>query len=368
MPLPTPGSAASAETPDAGLAGLLPGLGLSAAVAGAALASNRLQWLSGHGIGALTIAIVLGMAIGNSVYHLLAERCAAGVGMAKQWLLRAGVVLYGLRLTLRDIAHVGPSVVLIDLLVLSSTFGLGWFLGTRLLGLERSTAILIATGSAICGAAAVMAAEPVVRARSEQVAVAVSAVVVFGTLGMLIYPAIYGANLHWHLLPGRPGAFGIYIGSTIHEVAQVFAAAHSIGGAAADAAMITKLVRVMMLAPFLVLLSAYLPARSGEDCVAPESSAPGGRGPGLPWFAFGFVGMVAFNTLGLLPGPVVSAAVSADDFLLAMAMAALGLTTQASSIRRAGAKPLLLGALLFLWLVAGGGGINAVVERWLHRA
>lgn len=351
-----------------GLAKWLPGLALTAAVAGASLASGRMPWLSRHGIGALTVAIVLGMLLGNSVYRGIAGRCAAGVGLAKHVLLRAGVVLYGLRLTLRDIAHVGPSVVLIDLLVLGSTFALGWFLGTRLLGLERGTAILIATGSAICGAAAVMAAEPVVRARSEQVAVAVSAVVVFGTLGMLVYPAIYAANLHWQLLPARPGVFGIYIGSTIHEVAQVFAAAHSIGAGAADAAMITKLVRVMMLAPFLVLLSACLPAQPGAEAGARQLPARGGRAAGLPWFAFAFVGMVAFNSLGLLPRPVVGAAVGADDFLLAMAMAALGLTTQAASIRRAGVKPLLLGALLFVWLVAGGGAINAVVAGWSHPA
>ena len=173
-----------------------------------------------------------------------------------------GVVLYGLRLTLQDIGHVGLAGVAIDALVLSSTFTLAYVIGTRWLKLDRTTALLIGAGSSICGAAAVMATEPVLRARAEQVTVAVATVVVFGTLSIFLYPALYDLNQHWPVIAGGADGFGIYAGSTIHEVAQVVAAAHPIGTHAEDAAVITKMVRVMMLAPFLLLLSGWM-ARIG---------------------------------------------------------------------------------------------------------
>src|SRR5579884_624732 len=229
-----------------------PGLLLSAALAAIAIRVGTVGWLQAHGMSALTVAIVLGILLGNTVYPYVADRSGAGVGFAKQTVLRAGVILYGLRLTLHDIGQVGVGGVLIDALLLSSTFALALLLGTRFFGLDRATAMLIGAGNAICGAAAVMATEPLLRGKAEQVTVAVSTVVVFGTLAIFVYPALYDLNLHWQLLPAGSKAFGIYAGSTIHEVAQVFAAGRSISSATADTAVITKMVRVMMLAPFLI--------------------------------------------------------------------------------------------------------------------
>ncbi|MDR3418106.1 MAG: YeiH family protein [Nevskia sp.] len=346
-----------------GHAPLVYGLLVSAALAAAAVRLGRIGWLAAHGMSVLTMAIVLGIAAGNTLYPLVAARAGAGVNYTKQTLLRAGVVLYGLRLTLHDIGRVGVAGVAIDALVLVSTFGLGWFLGTRLFRLDRVTSILIGAGSAICGAAAVLATEPVVRGKAEQVTVAVSTVVVFGTLAIFLYPTLYHLNTQWALLPAGTTAFGVYEGSTIHEVAQVFAAGRSVGADTADIAVITKLVRVMMLAPFLVTLSAWL----ARDAARRDGNArhDGVRKLTLPWFAFGFVGVVAFNSLALLPAPVIAAATAVDTFLLAMAMAALGLTTHFSAIRKAGIRPLLLGAILFGWLVGGGALINDLVARWV---
>ncbi|HAI46318.1 MAG TPA: YeiH family putative sulfate export transporter, partial [Stenotrophomonas sp.] len=107
---------------------------LAGGVALAAMALAALPWLQAHGISALTLAIVLGIALGNSVYPRLAPQAAAGVGFSKQWLLRAGIVLYGLRLTFQDIGQVGVGGVLIDALVLTSTFALAWWAGTRWFG------------------------------------------------------------------------------------------------------------------------------------------------------------------------------------------------------------------------------------------
>jgi uncharacterized integral membrane protein (TIGR00698 family) len=346
-----------------------PGIALSAAIAALAMGLGGVGWLQSHGMSALTVAILLGIVVANTVYTPLAAPCDPGVNFSKQTLLRAGVILYGLRLTLQDIGHVGIAGVLIDAVVLTSTFALAYVLGTRLFGLDRTTSILIGAGSAICGAAAVMATEPIVRGKAEQVTVAVSCVVVFGTLAIFLYPVLYSLNTHWQLIPAGPRAFGIYAGSTIHEVAQVFAAGRSVSNATADTAVVTKMVRVMMLAPFLIALSAWSTRASGHAEAVMNRSAAAGDGKHrlrIPWFAFGFIGMVLFNSLALLPQNMRIALVDVDTFILAMAMAALGLTTHVSAIRKAGMKPLLLGGVLFVWLILGGGFINDLVARAMN--
>lgn len=338
---------------------LIYGLALSAVLAIVSEKLGELHWMTAHGFSALTIAIVLGMIIGNTFYPRIGDLSGPGVAFSKQTLLRAGVVFFGLRLTFQDVAHVGIPGILIDTIMVISTFILSWVIGTRVFGLERKAAMLIGTGSAICGAAAVMAAEPVVKGRSEQVTVAVATVVVFGTIAIFLYPYLYSLNLP--LLPHNAGAFGIYAGSTIHEVAQVVAAAGSVSAATANTAVITKMVRVMMLAPFLIGLSLWLardPMHQRE-----HGATDGGKKPKLaiPWFAFGFIGVVIFNSLHLLPHSVIAAANLADTLVLAMAMGALGLTTHISAIRQAGIKPILLGLVIFIWLIVGGALINQLV-------
>ncbi|MGH8462427.1 MAG: YeiH family protein [Stenotrophobium sp.] len=342
------------------LNGLLPGLAICAGLAAAGMVLGRIPWLQNHGFSTLTLAIVMGMLVGNTVYPRFAALTGAGVSFSKQNLLRLGVVLYGLRLTVQDIGHVGITGVAIDALVLGSTFTLACFIGPRWLGLDRKTSMLIGVGSSICGAAAVMAAEPVVRARTEQVTLAVATVVGFGTLAIFLYPVLFDLNQHWHLIAGGDSGFGIYMGSTIHEVAQVVAAANSTGAQTASTAVIAKMVRVMMLAPFLIMLSAVL-MRGSVRQQAVQGHIQQKARLAVPWFAFGFIGVVLFNSLSMLPAAAVGAATSADTVLLGMAMAALGLTTHLRDIRKAGIKPLLLGLILFCWLIVGG----ALINHWV---
>jgi len=340
---------------------LLPGLGLAGLLAALAMALGELAWLTSHGFSALSLAIVLGMVVGNTLYPRIAARSGPGVAFSKGQLLRLGVLLYGLRLTLQDLSQVGLSGLLIDAAVLCSTFSLAYLLGTRWLGLTRETSLLIGAGSSICGAAAVLAVEPVLRARSEQVTVAVSTVLVFGTLAILLYPVLHQLNQSWAWLPGGEHGFGIFVGATVHEVAQVVAVGRSLGPEAADAAVIAKMLRVMMLAPVLIALSAWMATRR-------QAEQPEGRGKtrlALPWFAFGFAALVLFNSLQCLPQGLRAALISLDGFLLTMAMAALGLSTHLAVIRQAGLKPLLLGLVLFAWLLAGGSLIHRSISLLL---
>jgi uncharacterized integral membrane protein (TIGR00698 family) len=349
------------------------GLALAGALALASILLAQIPWIDRSGLSALTLAIILGMLVGNLFLGAGESRYTAGITFGKQALLRFGIVLYGLRLTFQDIAHVGVAGLVIDTIMLSCTFLLAWWAGTRWFHLDRTTAMLIGAGSAICGAAAVMATDPVVRARADQVAVAVSTVVVFGTSAIFLYPYLYHLNLAHHLVTMNAGSYGVFAGSTIHEVAQVVAAGRAVSDSAANTAVITKMVRVMMLAPFLLMLSAYL-ERSRQSKAAGAAGAAGAtvatgaaRRPTLtiPWFALWFVAVAALHSAVHLPAAGVRAAVNVDTVILAMAMAALGLTTHVSAIGKAGFKPIALGALLFTWLIIGGTLVNIVIDRVL---
>jgi len=177
---------------------------------------------------------------------------------------------------------------------------------------------------------------------------------VFGTLAMLLYPLLYLLNQHWGLIPGGDHGFGVYVGASVHEVAQVLAVGRGISEPAADTAVITKMVRVMMLAPFLVGLAWWLARRRSA------TSARAVRFT-VPWFAFGFVGVVMLNSWLDVPAAVAASINVIDTGMLAMAMAALGMSTRAGALRQAGIKPLLLALMLFVWLMLGGAGVYALI-------
>jgi uncharacterized integral membrane protein (TIGR00698 family) len=327
------------------------GIALADAIAALGMAAAQSSWAQNLGFSALTLAIVLGIAAGNTFFPAIAGRVAPGVDFSKNMLLRAGIILYGFRITFQQIADVGLTGVVIAALMVGLTFLLAVQLGTRLFKLDRETSMLIGAGSAICGAAAFMATESVVRGQAHKVSVAVATVVVFGTIAMFAYPLLYP---HLGL---TEQAYGIFAGSTIHEVAQVVAAGKSVGDAAAATAVIEKMLRVMILAPFLMLLSGT------QRTEAAGAHAGAGSRPRItiPWFAVLFVVASGVNSLQLLPAEMVNVLIQIDTALLAMAMAALGLRTHAGAIRQAGIRPLLLATVLFAFLVAGGYGINRIV-------
>ncbi|HAI50116.1 YeiH family protein [Atlantibacter hermannii] len=332
----------------------IPGLALCAALTGLALWAGSVPAIAGAGFSALTVAILAGMIVGNTVYPKIWQYCDGGVLFAKQHLLRLGIILYGFRLTFSQIAEVGVSGIMIDILTLSSTFLLACFIGQKVFGLDRQTSWLIGAGSSICGAAAILATEPVIKAEPSKVTVAVATVVIFGTLAIFLYPMMYPLLAHWF----SPDSYGIFIGSTMHEVAQVVAAGHAISPEAENAAVIAKMLRVMMLAPFLIFLAARVKQ------LAPAGGAQTGKIT-IPWFAVLFILVAVFNSFHLLPGALVQALITLDTVLLAMAMAALGLTTHVSALKKAGAKPLVMALILFIWLIVGGGAINLAVHQLL---
>ena len=314
----------------------------------------------------LIVGIILGMLYANSLRNKLPETWVPGIKFCTKQILRAGLVLYGFRLTLTQVAAVGLPAVVIDTIIVAGTIFLGVWLG-KLLKMDKDTSLMTATGSAICGAAAVLGAEPVVKCEGHKTAIAVSTVVIFGTISMFLYPILYRAGMLDAL--GDTGV-AIYTGSTLHEVAHVAGAGNAMDPTdtlgIAGTATITKMIRVMMLAPVLVIMSFAL---AGRKKAATEGGTTQKSKITIPWFAFGFIGIICLNSLlqylfgvdSVKEIPLNGAIEYIDTFMLTMAMTALGTDTSMEKFKQAGAKPFLLAGLLYIWLLGGG----YLLTKWL---
>jgi len=343
----------------------LPGLLLCATLAVISMLLSQLPWMQAHGFSSLTTAILLGMIAANSHPVFQHHRFEHGMAISKQTLLRTGIILYGLRLSLRDIQQLGTKAVAIDALVLATTFAIALFLGKKVFALDDKLTVLIGAGSSVCGAAAIMATSPVIKSRSDDASIAISGVMIFGTLSMLLYPVVFEWNRYFQFMPLSTSGFGMYVGSTMHEVAQVIVAGKAVSDAAGDAAVITKMLRVMMLAPFLLLLPFVLRLLKQRHDKLSSQADMDETGITIPWFAFMFIAVALLNTALHIPAEIRTLLISTDNFILSMSMVALGLSTNISSLRQAGIKPVLLAMSLWLWLVVGGAAINYVVNSTL---
>lgn len=312
------------------------GILLSALLASGALWLAPL--LSTLAISPLIIGVLLGLLIGNLFGKPLHTHTQKGLQICTKHILRLGVILYGFRITVDGLFAVGWMGLGLSVFVTISTLYLGCYLGEKLFKLDKQTSFLTAIGAAICGAAAVLAAETTSRAKPHQTAIAVATVVLFGTLAMLLYPLLYHAGI----LFLSPWQYGFYTGASIHEVAQVLAAGEAGGGAAAEIAVIVKMTRVLLLAPILILVGIYFNKTSTEHTRLPLY---------IPWFVIGFIMCIGINSLKIVSPTHTQLIQTIDLFLLTTAMSALGLNTQFKALACLGLKPFYLGGVLWLWLM-----------------
>ncbi|WP_237151888.1 YeiH family protein [Oryzibacter oryziterrae] len=322
---------AALEAPLQGLQQMMPGLLLCCALTGGAYALRLVPGL--NTFSPMILAIIGGMIVNNTIGVGPALR--PGIVFSMRRLLRAAIVLLGLQLTLTQVSEVGLGALAIIASAVAATFLATVQMG-RWLGVDGRLAQLIAAGTSICGASAVAAADSVVEADDEDVAYAVACVTVFGSISMFAYPWI------GHLLSMDPRSFGLWAGSSIHEVAQVVAAAFAYGPDGGTTGTIAKLTRVMMLAP-VVFAMAGLAARKGVGRHA-------GVRPPLPIFVFGFLGMVLLNSAIPLPPAIKADLALLSTVLLTMALAAMGLETNFGKLTQRGLRPALLGALASLFI------------------
>ena len=317
------------------------------------------------GLSPLVIGIVMGIFYANTLHNKLPPAWETGITFSGKKILRFAIVLYGFRITFQQIMDVGMEGFLVSLIMLSTTFLLGTWLGTKVFGMEKDTSMLTASGASVCGAAAVLATEPVLKAEGHKTAIAVSMVVLFGTISMFLYPVLYTAIIEpaQGFLHMTPSQFGIYVGGTIHEVAQVVAVPASIPNALevmANNAVIVKMTRVIMIAPMLIVLGLYLSYSAKKE--GGESAAVKLV---IPWFAVYFIGVAAFNSLPFMQTEGIKAIVTniniVDTFLLTMAMTALGMGTRFAKFKGLGLAPIYTALGMFIWLVVGGFVITKLI-------
>ncbi len=311
----------------------------------AAIQISQIGFIKHLAISPLIIGIILGMFYANTLRNQLPKEWVPGIVFSAKQLLRLAIIFYGFRITFQQIMEVGTAGLVVSVVMLTTTILLGSWAGMKLFKLDRDTSVLTAAGSSICGAAAVLATEPVLKAEPHKSAVAVGTVVLFGTISMFLYPMLYKSGI----LGMDPAAYGIYVGGTVHEVAQVVAAGDAIGGVAADDAVIVKMTRVMMIAPVLIILGIIISAAARKN-----GTEAGKVKLVIPWFAVWFVVMSGINSLHIIPEVVVADINDIDTFMLTMAMTALGMETNAAKFKQAGIKPILLALVMFAWLIVGG--------------
>jgi len=330
------------------------------------------------GLSPLVIGIVMGIFYANTLHNQTPKEWQTGITFSGKKILRFAIVIYGFRITFQQIAEVGMDGFLVSLIMLTSTLIIGSVLGTKMFGMEKDTSILTASGAAVCGAAAVLATEPVLKAEEYKTAIAVSMVVLFGTISMFLYPVLYTTIIEHAtgFLHMTAREFGIYVGGTIHEVAQVVAVPASVPGAPtemADAAVIVKMTRVIMIAPMLIVLGLYL---------AWSAKKEGGERNEktklvIPWFAVYFIMVAGLNSIiqnythsapeetALMINHIISIINEIDTFLLTMAMTALGMGTIFAKFKGLGLAPIYTALSMFVWLVVGGFIITKIVVEFL---
>lgn len=321
------------------LQSLWPGLLVSGVVAVAAmfLAEH-------HGAPVMLLALLLGMALNfltqpDDGQH---SRSAAGIDFTAKAVLRLGVALLGLRITLDQVLALGWQPIAMVVLAVGLTIAVGILLA-RLMGFQMFFGLLTGGAVAICGASAALAlsaAMPQHPKKEQDTLFTVIGVSTLSTLAMVLYPMVTG----W--LGLTPWQAGVFIGGTIHDVAQAVGAGYSISHEAGDVATLVKLMRVAMLLP-VIALAAWL-ARRHE--LSQGGGATGPRPPLLPWFAVAFAVLVAIHSTGWLPQVLVDLGKSASQWCLVAAMAAIGMKTHLKDLIKVGWKPaaLLVAQTVFL--------------------
>ncbi|MEW2571575.1 YeiH family protein [Streptomyces sp. NPDC047070] len=316
----------------------VPGLAVCAGIAAVATALGELAPV----VGAPVVAIVIGM-----VWHIgrgTGASLVPGVARAKGFVLQLAVVILGSQLSLTEIARVGAGSLPVMLGTLAVCLGVASLVG-RWLRIAGDLRTLVGVGTAVCGASAIAAVSPVIRAKSNDIAYAVSTIFLFNVAAVLAFPPI------GHALGMSQSEFGLFAGTAVNDTSSVVAAASSYGSSAGDHAVVVKLVRSLMIIPICLGLAALVRRRE----VLAGADAAGGRVSPLrlvPWFLIGFVLTAAANTAGLVPHATHPALSLIALFLITTALAGIGLSTNVRELRRTGPRPLLLGLILWVTVAA----------------
>ncbi|WKK21683.1 putative sulfate exporter family transporter [Streptomyces olivoreticuli] len=343
MALISPRTKPAASQAPAATRSKLPGLAMAAAGVAVAWGVHRLV----PAVPMLTAAVVLGIAAAHipGVRDRIRGAGRPGLTLAGKRLMRVGIVLLGLKLSVGDVLGLGWATVAMVVAVVAATFFGTLWLGRRL-GLRGDQPLLIATGYSICGASAIGAVSEVSGSDEEDVATSVALVTLCGTLAIAVLPLLH------HPLGLDDAQFGRWVGAGVHDVGQVVATAQTAGPEALTDAVLVKLMRVALLAPLVAAVAVSVRKR--------RQAAPSDKRPALvPLFVLGFLAMVGVRTTGLVPGGALDLAQHAQELLLAAALFGLGSAVHLPTLVRTGGRVAALG--LCSWVVIAGASYGGVL-------
>ena len=348
---------------------IAPGLALALAVAAVATVVGQYVPLIGSAVPGAVIGTVIAIVVKPGA------RFAPGVKWASTFVLQCSVVLLGAQLSIAEAARVGVSSLPVMLGTLAICLAGAWLYG-RLLGIPGDLRTLIGVGTGICGGSAIAAVSPVIEAASADVAYAISTIFLFNIAAVLVFPLL------GHALGMSQQSFGLFAGTAVNDTSSVVATATTYGTAATSHAVVVKLVRTLMIIPICLGLAtltgrkqqrpaiATAPAAAAHDGAAgaPASStalasarmAPRRAIKLVPWFLIGFVLVAAVNSCGIIPAGAHSPLEHASVFLVSVALSAIGLSTNVAALRKAGARPLILGAVLWITVATASLGLQAL--------
>jgi uncharacterized integral membrane protein (TIGR00698 family) len=315
-----------------GAQAIAPGLGLALAVAAAATVMGQYVPLIGSAVPGAVIGVVIAIVVKPGA------RFAAGVKWASTFVLQCSVVLLGAQLSISEAARVGLSSLPVMLGTLAICLAAAWLYG-RLLGVPRDLRTLIGVGTGICGGSAIAAVSPVIEAASADVAYAISTIFLFNIAAVLAFPLL------GHALGMSQQSFGLFAGTAVNDTSSVVATAATYGAAATSHAVVVKLVRTLMIIP-ICPASPRMSLRRAVKLV--------------PWFLIGFVLVAAVNSCGIIPAGAHSPIEHVSVFLVAVALSAIGLSANVAALRKAGARPLVLGAVLWITVAGASLGLQAL--------
>ncbi|MHC5795448.1 YeiH family protein [Lacisediminihabitans sp. FW035] len=319
----------------------LPGLALAAVGAAAGFGLHLLL----PGLPWLTAALILGVIVGSipPFRRGLGGSLAPGLALAGHRILRLGIVVLGLGLSLLDIARLGWVAILAIVALVAASFTITWLVG-RLFRLEGDQAVLMAAGFSICGVSAVGAMAAARRSPEKDTGTPITLVTLYGTLAIVVLPAL-AAMLHLD-----PGQFGHWVGASVHDVGQVVATAQTAGAAALAVAVVVKLTRVLMLAPMVAIASVQTRKRDSA------SDAP--RPPIVPLFIVGFIAAVLLRSFVPLPDALLAVANIVQSAFLATALFGIGASLRVEQLARSGVRAVAAG--LVSWIAILGLALAAV--------
>lgn len=299
-------------------------------------------WLLGKQfpiIGSPVLGILFGMVL---AFWKRPVGFQSGIGFTAKKILQYSIILLGFGMNLYVILDVGTQTIALMAFTLTATFLTAYLLG-KALKIDKNTNILIGVGTAICGGSAIAATAPVIRARDEEVAQAISTIFFFNVLAAFLFPAI------GHMLQLDQANFGLWAGTAINDTSSVVAAGYTYGDAAGDLAVIVKLTRTLMIIPITLILALW-GSRKQMKQGAQESEKMNYRLASVfPWFVLGFLAASVISTFVPIPSGGIDALSNVGKFMIVMAMSAIGLNTNIVKLVKNGWRPILLG--LGCWIV-----------------